>query len=58
MGIASRKLEKGNPADFNGTPSPGHYNIQETKNTISNGKLFNDQQRFGNANRDIDISKF
>lgn len=43
MGIDSRRLERGCPSDFNGVPSPGHYRIQETKNTISNGKLFNEQ---------------
>jgi hypothetical protein len=58
MGLDSRRLERGCPTDFNGIPSPGHYSIQETKNTVSNGKLFNEQQRFSNAARTIDISKF
>ena len=56
MGKDSRRLDTG--LVLNDHPSPGHYNIVDTRNTISNGKLFNSQQKFNNAARDIDISKF
>jgi len=39
MGTDSRRLDKG--MVLHDHPSPGHYTIIDTKNTISNGKLFN-----------------